>query len=53
MKVHGYGNAAVVTGVVEQKGTYNGQALTVKATFTDAFVVRTGRGMQLPRIARR
>jgi Domain of unknown function (DUF4440) len=42
MKVSVYGNAAVVTGIGEQDGTYNEQAIARKVAFTDTFVCSDG-----------
>jgi ketosteroid isomerase-like protein len=43
MRVYDYGDAAVVTGSAEQKGSYKGQPLAAKIIFTDTFVRRNGK----------
>ena len=43
MHVHVYGDAAVVTGNAQQKGSFKGQPLTEKVVFTDTFVKRNGK----------
>lgn len=43
MRVHNYGDAAVVTGVGEQTGNFKGQKLASKVLFTDTFVKRNGK----------
>jgi len=43
MKVHVYGNAAVVTGRFTQKGTYKGKDISGTGRFTDTFVKRNGK----------
>jgi ketosteroid isomerase-like protein len=43
MKVHVYGNAAVVTGRFTLKGTYKGKDISGTGRFTDTFVKRNGK----------
>lgn len=43
MRVYNYGDAAVVTGIGEQTGTFKGQKLAAKVLFTDTFVKRAGK----------
>ena len=43
MKVHVYGDAAVVTGKAHTKGTENGKPNDEEARFTDTWVKRDGR----------
>ena len=43
MKVHVYGDAAVVTGSASQAGNFKGQSLAPKITFTDTFVKQNGK----------
>jgi ketosteroid isomerase-like protein len=43
VRVHPYGDAAVVTGDAAQKGTYKGKLLTSEVTFTDTFVQHNGK----------
>ncbi len=43
MKVHVYGNAAVVTGRFTLKGTYKGEDMSGTGRFTDTFVKRNGK----------
>jgi ketosteroid isomerase-like protein len=43
MQVHIYGNAAVVTGIGVQRGSFKGQPITPKLTFTDTFIRENGR----------
>ena len=43
LKVHVYGDAAVVTGVNTIKGTFKGQDMSGAYRFTDVFVKRGGR----------
>jgi ketosteroid isomerase-like protein len=43
MQVRVYGNTAVVTGGIKQKGTRNGTAYTDTSRWTDVFVKRGGR----------
>jgi ketosteroid isomerase-like protein len=40
LKVHGYGNTAVVTGTSEIKGSYKGQDISGKYRFTDTWAMR-------------
>lgn len=42
LHVHLYGNAAVVTGVGSQSGTFKGKPLPNKVRFTDTFVKQKG-----------
>jgi ketosteroid isomerase-like protein len=42
MKVYAYGNAAVVTGMAAQDGTFKGQPMAPKLVFTDTFVLQDG-----------
>ncbi len=43
MQVHEYGNAAVVTGLGVQDGSYKDQRLVAKVVFTDTFVKQKGK----------
>jgi hypothetical protein len=43
MRVYEYGTAAVVTGVGEQTGTFQGRPLVAKIVFTDTFVLANGK----------
>jgi Domain of unknown function (DUF4440) len=43
MRVHLYGDAAVVTGSAAQVGNFKGQALAPKIIFTDTFIKRNGK----------
>jgi len=43
MKVHVYGDAAVVIGSAAQVGTFKGQPLTATIGFTDTFIKRSGK----------
>ncbi len=43
LNVHQYGNAAVVTGIGSQSGTYKGKPLPSKVRFTDTFVKQNGK----------
>lgn len=43
MRVHRYGDAAVVTGSAVQVGNFKGQTLTPKIVFTDTFVKEGGK----------
>ncbi len=43
MKVHVYGNTAVVTGVNTNQGKFNGKDVSGSYRFTDVFVMRDGR----------
>ena len=45
MKVHVYGDAAVVTGSGTQVGNFKGQAIAAKVIFTDTFIKRNGKWM--------
>ncbi|HUE65173.1 MAG TPA: nuclear transport factor 2 family protein [Rhizomicrobium sp.] len=42
MNVQAYGDAAIVTGVAAQKGTYQGHPLALTVRFTDTFVKQNG-----------
>ena len=42
MRVHVYGDAAVVTGTSVQRGTFKGDPLTPKIVFTDTFMQQNG-----------
>ncbi len=42
MKVYAYGNAAVVTGMATQDGTFKGQPIAPKLVSTDTFVLQDG-----------
>jgi ketosteroid isomerase-like protein len=43
LRVHDYGNAAVVTGSAKQAGDFKGQPLPGKLIFTDTFVRQKGK----------
>lgn len=43
MRVYNYGDAAVVTGIGEQTGSFKGEKLAGKVLFTDTFVRRSGK----------
>ena len=43
MQVHGYGDAAVVTGSASQVGNFKGQPLTATIIFTDTFIRQNGK----------
>jgi Domain of unknown function (DUF4440) len=43
MQVHIYANAAVVTGIGVQRGSFKGQPITPKLTFTDTFIRENGK----------
>jgi hypothetical protein len=43
MRVHAYGNSAVVTGTASQAGTFSGHSLMPRIVFTDTFVVQNGK----------
>jgi uncharacterized protein DUF4440 len=43
MRVHVYGDAAVVTGSAAQVGNFKGQALAPKIIFTDTLIKRNGK----------
>jgi ketosteroid isomerase-like protein len=42
MQVHVYGNAAVVTGIGVQRGSFKGKPVTPKLVFTDTFIRQSG-----------
>jgi uncharacterized protein DUF4440 len=42
MKVYGYGDAAVVTGMAAQDGTFKGESIKGDIVFTDTFVLQNG-----------
>jgi ketosteroid isomerase-like protein len=43
MRVHAYGDSAVVTGTAAQTGTFRGQSLVPRIVFTDTFVRQNGK----------
>jgi hypothetical protein len=43
MRVHAYGNSAVVTGMAAQTGALRGQSLAPRIVFTDTFVLQNGK----------
>jgi ketosteroid isomerase-like protein len=48
MTAHVYGDAAVVTGVYREKGTYKGKPYQRRGRFTDTWVKEKGRGSAWP-----
>jgi ketosteroid isomerase-like protein len=42
LQVHAYGDAAVVTGAADVRGTFKGQSLAQTIAFTDVFVRQSG-----------
>jgi len=42
MKVYAYGDAAIVTGLAAQDGTFNGDPVEPNIVFTDTFVLQKG-----------
>ena len=42
MKVYTYGDAAIVTGMATQDGTFKGGPVEPKIVFTDTFVLQNG-----------
>ncbi len=43
IKVRVYGNTAIVTGIVIEKGTFNGRSINSRSRYTDVWVRRSGR----------